>query len=113
MSSSCPLTPALSPETGEGEGEGILSSISRVRLRLEAATSLRNSWTALRQAAADWPAAFTWQEWTAFLQDRLGPLLGRSQDWPAFSTVFDDLSSLGDLPLTSAPHRRATRARHN
>ncbi len=102
---------AAGAENGEGEGDRILSSIPQVNRRLEAATSLRSGWAALRQAAAGWPALFTWQEWTMLLEDRLEPLLGRSEDWPAFSTVFDDLSSLGDLPLTGTPHRRVTRAR--
>jgi ATP-dependent helicase/nuclease subunit B len=100
--------------SGEEEEEGdepFHSSLPHTRRRLEAALRLQSGWAALRQAAAGWPAACTWREWTTLLQERLGPLLGRSQDWSAFSTVFDDLAALGELPNAAVPERQVTRAR--
>jgi RecB family exonuclease len=102
---------ASGEEEEEGGDKQFHSSIPHAQSRLEAVVRLQSGWAALRQAAADWPAACTWQEWTVLLQERLEPLLGRSRDWSAFSTVFDDLASLGELPLAVAPERRVTRAR--
>ena len=102
---------AAGEESCDGEGDRVESFLPQMRRRLAAATTLRGGWAALRHAAAGWPALCTWQEWTMLLQDRLKPLLGSAEDWPGFSTVFDDLASLGDLPLKEAPQRSVTRAR--
>ena len=36
----------------------------------------------------------SWQEWARFLEVRLDPILGRSEDWHRFSAVLDELASL-------------------
>jgi ATP-dependent helicase/nuclease subunit B len=86
-------------------------SLPGAKQRLDAALALRNGWTALRRAAAGWPAACSWQEWTALIRDRLAPILGRSEDWPAFAAAMADLGSLGAISLDVLQKRRIPRAR--
>ncbi len=65
--------------------------------RLETALLLRDSWKLLKQAAADWPASMSWQDWATFVEQRLEPLLGNSEDWRLFSSVLDELGNLETL----------------
>ncbi len=88
------------------DGEPPMSP-ARARIRLERAQSLREAWHTLRDASCGWPPALSWIQWAALLEDRLGPLLGDAEDWPAFSSVLDELRSLGTLP----ERRRVSRAR--
>jgi RecB family exonuclease len=94
----------------EEESERLLPSIAQARRRLESAESLRRAWAALKRAASAWPAVCTWQEWAQLLQERLERLLDGSEDWQAFSMVFDSLSTLGELPRETAA-RQVPRAR--
>jgi ATP-dependent helicase/nuclease subunit B len=98
-------------ENGEEAENGVRASVHRLRQRLAAARSLRSGWAALRRATADWPESDTWPGWAALLQDRLESLLEKSEDWPAFSNVFDDLASLGELPMAGDRGSRVSRAR--
>jgi ATP-dependent helicase/nuclease subunit B len=72
-------------------------SIRATRTRLESAQSLKDAWQLLRQAAADWPARLSWQEWASFLEQRLEMIVGTSGDWLFFSTVLDELGNLQAL----------------
>jgi RecB family exonuclease len=72
-------------------------SVRKANKRLEAAKSLREGWRCLRQAAADWPEALSWKEWARFLESRLQPLLGPSEDWNPFSSVLDEIAGLEAL----------------
>ncbi|MGA2263052.1 MAG: PD-(D/E)XK nuclease family protein, partial [Acidobacteriota bacterium] len=96
-------------EDEEGEFHGI--SVMLARQRLESARSLRSGWLALRRAAADWPAALPGQDWAGLLEERLQPLLGTSRDWPAFSTVFDDLGMLGSVQAGAGYDGQISRSR--
>ena len=73
-------------------GNGMPASVAR--WRLATATLLRDAWLLLKQASADWPASLPWRDWAALLEQRLTPLLGNSEDWPAFSAVLDELAGL-------------------
>lgn len=75
----------------------------KAKKRLEAAKSLREGWRVLRQAAAGWPEALSWKEWARFLEDRLEPLLGASEDWSPFSSVLDELGNLEALSAIQDP----------
>ncbi len=86
------------PEIREDEDSGYgLMSVRIAEKRLEAAKSLREGWRMLRQAAADWPASLPWKDWAHFLDQRLEPLLGETDDWPLFSEVLDEISGLEAL----------------
>ena len=87
-------------ETREDEdSEYGLMSVRIAEKRLEAAKSLREGWRILRQAAADWPAALPWKDWAHFLDRRLEPLFGETDDWPLFISVLDEISGLEALGL--------------
>jgi RecB family exonuclease len=94
----------------EHESSGRRLSIEQARKQAESATALCDAWFALRRAAVGWPQAHTWQGWAKLLQERLEPLLGRSEDWSAFSIVFDTLAALGGLS-PEAPEIPVTRVR--
>jgi ATP-dependent helicase/nuclease subunit B len=87
--------PASDEEEDESSGRRL--SIEQARRQAESAVALCDAWSALRRAAVGWPQAHTWQGWAKLLQERLEPLLGRSEDWSAFSIVFDTLAALGGL----------------
>jgi ATP-dependent helicase/DNAse subunit B len=69
-------------------------SVEELQRRLDSAKALRKGWHILRQAAAGWPQSLSWQEWARFLELRLEPVLGGSEDWHRFSTVLDELALL-------------------
>jgi len=94
----------------EDERSGRRLSIEQARRQAESANALCDAWSALRRAAAGWPQAHTWQGWAKLLQERLEPLLGRSEDWSAFSIVFDTLAALGGL-CSEGPEIPVTRGR--
>jgi RecB family exonuclease len=83
------------PTEAEDPGSGIRPE-RIARRRLAAATILREAWQMVK-AAADWPAALSWQDWAALLEQHIEPLLGKSEDWPLFSSVLDELAMLGLL----------------
>jgi hypothetical protein len=78
----------------ETESGANAPSIQMARRRLESARLLHDAWQLLRQAAADWPAKLSWQDWARFLEERLARLLGNSSDWLLFTAVLDELGSL-------------------
>jgi ATP-dependent helicase/nuclease subunit B len=65
--------------------------------RLAIALSLREGWCRLRESIAGWPSHLTWQDWSRFLEQRLGLLLGDSEDWDFAVAALDDLASLQAL----------------
>jgi len=69
-------------------------SIQSEMRRLATAESLRRGWENLRNAAAHWPPALSWEDWADFLNRRLEPILGASEDWPSFSAVLDEIGGL-------------------
>ena len=77
----------------EETGRGIPSLQSSAK-RLQIAESLRSGWKHLQEASAGWPAGLSWENWASFLNRRLEPLLGASEDWPAFSAVLDEIGNL-------------------
>ena len=85
------------PAEAEDSGSGIRPQ-RIARKRLAGAMLLRDAWELVR-AASDWQAAFSWQDWAALLEQRIEPLLGKSEDWPLFSSVLDELAALGTLDL--------------
>jgi RecB family exonuclease len=85
--------------------------ISQARTRLHGAQALRSGWTALRQAAVQWPDLLSWQDWADFLERRLQPLLGLSEDWSVFSNALDNLASLGEVAETARVEQKVGRAR--
>ncbi len=89
-----------------GDTEAVMSP-PRARIRLERAQSLRDAWHALRAASFGWPSTLSWNQWAALLEDRLEPLVGDAEAWPAFSSVVDELRSLGAL----SERRRIPRGR--
>ena len=84
-------------EAAEAESGTGIRSVQMARGRLSTALLLRDAWKLLKQAAADWPAFMSWQNWATMLEQRLEPLLGNSEDWPLFSSVLDELGSLETL----------------
>ncbi len=78
------------------EGRAARSIQSETR-RLAVAESLRRGWEYLRNAAAHWPPALSWEDWADFLNRRLEPILGASEDWPAFTAVLDEIGSLQSI----------------
>jgi RecB family exonuclease len=74
-------------------GRGI-PSIQFGAKRLQIAESLRSGWKHLQEASDGWPAGLSWEDWASFLNRRLEPLLGTSEDWPAFSAVLDEIGNL-------------------
>ena len=84
-------------EAAEAESGTGIRSVQMARGRLATALLLRDAWKLLKQAAADWPAFMSWQNWATMLEQRLEPLLGNSEDWPLFSSVLDELGSLETL----------------
>jgi len=95
----------------EGADEGKTESVARARRRQAAASALHRGWQALRRAAADWPAACSWRQWSDVLRDRFQPLLGRAGDWQSFSSIFDDFACLSDLPHDAGAGGPVTRSR--
>jgi ATP-dependent helicase/nuclease subunit B len=85
--------------------------VSQARTRLHDAQALRSGWTALRQAAVQWPDLLSWQDWADFLERRLQPLLGLSRDWLVFSNALDNLASLGEVAETARVEQKVGRAR--
>ena len=81
----------------EDEDSGNVLPVAVARWRLATATLLRDAWLLLRQASADWPASLPWRDWAALFEQRLIPLLGNSEEWPAFSAVLDELAGLEAL----------------
>ena len=84
-------------EAAEAESGTGIRSVQMARGRLSTALLLRDAWKLLKQAAADWPAFMSWQDWTTMIEQRLEPLLGNSEDWPLFSSVLDELGGLETL----------------
>lgn len=80
-------------DAGDEQETGVRSA-RMARRRLEAATLLRDAWQLVRQAAGAWPAELAWDDWAHLLEQRLGPLLGRAEDWHFFSSVLDELAGL-------------------
>jgi ATP-dependent helicase/nuclease subunit B len=83
--------PELIADDEDRRGAG---SIEEAKRRLDSAKSLRKGWNILRQAASGWPQSLSWGEWARFLELRLEPILGRSEDWHRFSIVLDELALL-------------------
>src|SRR4030095_4767715 len=83
---------------------------SRRRPRLHDAQALRSGWTALRQAAVEWPDLLSWQGWADFLEQSLQPLLGLSEEWSVFSNALDNLASLGEVAETARIEQKVARA---
>ena len=102
---------ASSASEGEDDdGPSRLPSIEQARRQAESAAALCDAWSALKRAAVGWPHSHTWQGWAKLVQERLEPLLGRSEDWSSFSIVFDTLDALGGLS-TEPPEIPVTRGR--
>jgi ATP-dependent helicase/nuclease subunit B len=87
-------------ETAEEESDRKELSAEGSRRLLASARLLRDAWRLVRQAAAEWPAELSWQQWADFLNQRFNPILGGSGDWPAFSAVLDEIEI---LPGCEAP----------
>ena len=92
--------PDTPKEPFEEEAEERVLPVRQAEDRVRAAESLRSGWTKLRLAAADWPETLSWSDWAKFLETRL-KFLELSEDWHAFSTALDDLSSLSALSATA------------
>lgn len=69
-----------------------------LRKRLESAMRLREAWTLIKEAV-NWPASRPWSAWSALIDERLEPLLGKSEDWPLLSSVLDEIGSLGEFEI--------------
>jgi RecB family exonuclease len=83
------------PESSvDEEDRGGTESVEEARRRLDSAKALRKGWQITRQAAAGWSQSLSWQEWARFLEVRLDPVLGKSEDWHRFSAVLDELTLL-------------------
>jgi ATP-dependent helicase/DNAse subunit B len=94
------LRRAEMPEAFEADEEEMsrgVQSIPAAAKRLETVISLRDGWQLLQKAAADWPASLSWEDWADFLDRHIEPLLGTSEDWPAFSSVLDEIRNLQAL----------------
>jgi ATP-dependent helicase/nuclease subunit B len=91
------LHKAETPSIDFDEDEINARSIDSVRAKNEQAQHLRDAWRLLRRAAADWPVQLSWQDWALLLAQRFEELLSSSSDWPFFSTVLDEISSLQAL----------------
>ena len=65
--------------------------------RLESAKALRAGWQLLMEASSGWPAGLSWEDWAEYLNRDFEPLLGASEDWPAFSSVLDEIGNLDVL----------------
>lgn len=70
------------------------SSLKMARRRMHSAQRLYDAWRLLRQAVADMPNALPWNDWAQLLEQRFGPLLEASSDWPYFLTVLDEIANL-------------------
>jgi RecB family exonuclease len=79
--------------------------------RLRGVQSLRSGWTALREAAVEWPDLLSWQDWADFLERRLQPLLGLSEEWSLLSNALDNLAALGEVAETARIEHKVGRAR--
>jgi ATP-dependent helicase/nuclease subunit B len=79
------------------EEETRARSIDTIGAQIEKMQHLRDAWRIIRQAATDWPAYRSWQDWAHFLEQRFEEILGASSDWPFFSTVLDEIASLREL----------------
>jgi ATP-dependent helicase/nuclease subunit B len=84
-------------EADEEETSRGVQSIPAAAKRLETAISLRDGWQFLQKAAAGWPASLSWEDWADYLDRHIEPLLGTSEDWPAFSSVLDEIRNLQAL----------------
>ena len=86
-------------EAFEDDPEFQTHSLQSVRMRFESAKRLRNAWKLARQASAEWPDRLSWPDWTRFLDQHIGLVLGDSVDWPLFSTVLDELGNLHEFDI--------------
>ena len=94
----------------DSEQEGRILSPDLARRRRRAALLLRGAWNSLRLAAAGWPEHLSWSGWAALLEEKLEPLLGRSDDWQAFCAALDHIGSLDHI-MTAKAGVRASRSR--
>jgi ATP-dependent helicase/nuclease subunit B len=104
-------TEALATDQPAERGTELRLLISQARSRLEGALALRSGWTALRHAAVEWPDLLFWQDWADFLEQRLQPLLGLSEEWSVFSNALDNLASLGEVAETARIEQKIGRTR--
>jgi CRISPR/Cas system-associated exonuclease Cas4 (RecB family) len=88
---------AAAPDQEEEDDRRSALSVPAAQRRLSAARALRQGWEHIRQAASAWPDAASWRDWAQLLQQRLEPLFKTAGDWPAFSTVLDEIGSLTDM----------------
>ena len=98
-------------ERGDDEERPELS-VAEAERRLTAAKELHAGWESVRAAAA-WPDALSWPEWADLVEDKLAPALGAAPDWTLFSTVLDELRSLGEVsaPISGGGAERVPRSR--
>jgi hypothetical protein len=88
-------------ERGDDEERPELS-VAEAERRLRAAKELRAGWESVRAAAAAWPDALSWPEWADLVEEKLAAALGAAPDWTLFSTVLDELRSLGEVSARSS-----------
>jgi len=88
---------AMTESVDDEAEERRIFSLPIMQEKISVAVALQNGWKTVRRIVADMPATCYWGEWAKFLEKNLLPLLGKSEDWPSFSAVIDEVRSLDSV----------------